>query len=512
VRSLADQGIVAQIDYTSRDYVGYRTSLLNYASQVMPTWTSRSPADFGVVMVELFSYLGDIVSFYQDRIQDESFLATATLRSSVMAIAQQLGYVPYTAQPAAGAVAFSPTPTLTSPTVVPAGTQVISAFQPALDAPVFFETQSDVTVPAYTTPVPAVAVQVLEGRTQGSRPVALYPATQMAPAVTIKVEDLGVSNGAPGQTFPLAKAPALLSTVRVILDDGTGGVEWAPATDYLLALPTDQIFTTYTDDAGVTWITFGDGVNGAIPPSGMKVTTNYRVGGGTYGNLPAGSIVDLAAAIPGVQIAAAGGSSAMTGGADPESLDQIRANAPRAFRVQGRAVALSDYADLALNVLGVADAKAVGTSNSAVSIYVIGPNNTPLSQYQRDAVAAYVQPLSLAGVTTTVFNGSLIPINLGATNTPVQIGVLPRYRRQNVVLAVTQALQNLFAPGIVSFGSRVSLSHVYGTIQSTPGVDWANVLVMARADLPQQGNNDVLCRDWEIPVCGSINISAIGGV
>jgi uncharacterized phage protein gp47/JayE len=510
---LADQGIVAQIDYTSRDYVGYRTSLLNYASQVMPSWTSRSPADFGVVMVELFSYLGDIISFYQDRIQDESFLATATLRSSVMAIAQQLGYVPYTAQPATGAVAFSPTPTLTSPLVVPAGTQVISAFQPALDAPVFYETQSDVTVPAYTTPVPAVAVQVTEGRTQGSRPVTLYPATQLAPAVTAKVEDLGTSNGRPAQAFPLAKTPALLSTVRVILDDGTGGTEWTPANDFLLSLPTDQIFTVYTDDNGTTWVTFGDGTNGAIPPNGMKVTANYRVGGGTYGNLPANSVVDLAAAIPGVQIAAAGGSSAMTGGADPESLDQIRANAPRAFRVQGRAVALSDYADLALNVQGVADAKAVGTSNTAVSIYVIGPNNTALSQYQRDAIAAYVQPLSLAGVTVTVFNGTLVPITIGTNGAPLQIGVLPRYRRQNVILAVTQAVQALFAPGLVSFGSRVSLSHLYETIQSTPGVDWATVNIMARGDLPlSTGLADILCRDWEIPVAGSINVSAIGGV
>jgi hypothetical protein len=512
VRPLADQGIVAQIDYTSRDYVGYRTSLLNYATQVMPTWTSRSPADFGVVMVELFSYVGDIVSFYQDRIQDEAYLATATLRSSVMAIAQQLGYVPYTAQPASGAVALSPTPALTSPVVVPAGTQVISGFQPALDAPVFFETQADVTVPSYTTPVPAVAVSVVEGRTQGSRPVTLYPSSQLAPAVTVKVEDLGTSNGMPAQRFPLAKASALLSTVRVILDDGTGGTEWTVVTDFLLALPGDRIFTVSTDDSGVTWVSFGDGTNGAIPPNGMKVTANYRVGGGTYGNLPANSVVDLAVSIPGVQIAANGGSSAMTGGADPESLDQIRVNAPKAFRVQGRAVALSDYADLALNVQGVAGAKAVGTSNTAVTIYVIGPNNTALSQYQRDSIAAYVQPLSLAGVTVTVFNGTLVPINLGGSTLPVQIGVLPRYRRQNVVLAVTQALQGLFAPGIVGFGSRVSLSHVYETIQSTPGVDWANVTLMARNDLPQAGTTDVLCRDWEIPVCGSINLSAIGGV
>ncbi|MFI9271863.1 baseplate J/gp47 family protein [Kitasatospora sp. NPDC052896] len=509
---MADDNAVTQIDYTSRDYVGYRTSLLNYATQVLPTWTSRSPADFGVLMVEIFSYLGDIVSFYQDRIQDESFLATATLPSSVMAIAQQLGYVPYTAQPAQGSVAFSPTSSLTAPTVLPAGTQVITAFQQNLDAPVFYETQDDITVPAYTTPVPTVAVTVVEGRTQGSRPVTLYPPTPTSAAVTVNVEDLGVSSGAQSQDFTLAKTPALLDTVRVILDDGTGGTEWTVATDFLLALPTDQIFTVYTDNAGTSHVTFGDGINGAIPATGMKVTASYRIGGGTYGNMPAGSIVDLAAAVPGIQIAAPGGSSDMTGGADAESLDQIRANAPRAFRTQGRAVNLQDYADLALNVQGVADAMAVGVSNAAVSVYVIGPNYTPLSEFQRDQVAAYVQPLSLAGAVVSVFNGTLVPINIGGQTTPIQLGVLQRYRRQNVVLAVTQNVQNAFAPGIVGFGSRVSLSQIYEIIQSTPGVDWVQINIMARYDLPQSGTADILCRDWEIPVFGNIYIAASGGV
>ncbi|KJK55525.1 hypothetical protein UK12_28075 [Saccharothrix sp. ST-888] len=509
---MVDPGIIAQIDYTSRDYVGYRTSLLDHATRVLPTWTSRSPADFGVVMVELFSYLGDVISFYQDRIQQESYLATATLRSSVMAIAQQLGYVPYTAQPASGSVAFSATPSLQTPVVVPAGTRVISALRPDLDAPVVYETQADVTVPAYTTPVATVAVPVLEGRTQGSRPVTLYPSTQTSAAVTLNVEDLGTSNGAQGQAFPLAKTPALLNTVRVVLDDGVGGTEWTQATDFLLALAADQIFTVHTDDSGVSWVTFGDGTNGAIPPNGMRVTASYRTGGGVYGNLPAGSITDLATAIPGVQIAAVGGSSAMTGGADAESLDQIRVNAPRAFRVQGRAVALADYADLALNVQGVADAKAVGTSNTSVAVYVIGPNNTPLSQYQRDTTAAYIQPLSLAGVTVTVYNGTLVPINIGMSIDPVRIGVLPRYRRQNVILAVTQAIQNQFAPGVVGFGARVSLSHLYETIQSTPGVDWATIDVVSRNDLPATGTADILCRDWEIPVYGNVYLSAVGGV
>jgi hypothetical protein len=503
----ADPGLVAAIDYTSRDYVGYRESLLDYATQVLPTWTSRSPSDFGVMLVELFAYFGDIISFYQDRIIDEGFLATATQRSSVTAIAQQLGYTPYPATPAGGVVSFAPTVALTSPFVLPAGTQVVTAFQPALDAPVVFETTVAVTVPAWTGSDISVPASVLEGRTQGSRAVTLY-----ATGLPVLVEDLGVSDGTATQMLALAQSPVLLSTVRVIIDDGSGGTEWIAQPDFLLQPATAQIFTASTDDTGVTHVTFGDGVNGAIPPTNMLITANYRTGGGSYGNQPAGAIVDLATAVPGVQIEPINGSTQMSGGADQESLDSIRANAPRQFSAQGRAVALADFANLALTVPGVADAKAVGTSNASIAIYVIGPNNNTLSQAQLDSVVAYVQPLALSGATVTCFNGTQVYINLGSSTSPVILGVKPRYRRANVQAAVQAAWQNAFATSQTTFGGRVSLSRMYEVMQEVAGVDYVQIPIMARYDMPLTGVADILCRDWEIPEYGTLIMSASGGV
>ena len=40
----------------------------------LPEWTDRSPADLGVLLVDLFAYVGDVVCYYQDRIASESFL------------------------------------------------------------------------------------------------------------------------------------------------------------------------------------------------------------------------------------------------------------------------------------------------------------------------------------------------------------------------------------------------------------------------------------------------------
>lgn len=504
-----ESGTVVQIDYTSRDFTGYRESLLAYAEQILPEWTSRSPADFGVVMVELFAYLGDIISFYQDRIQDESFLMTATQRSSVVAIAQQLGYQPQPAIPATGQVAFSPAPGLTSPTTLPAGTQVITEYIPALDRPIVYETTSDLTIPAYTTPAPQVTGLVVEGTTQGNRSLALYASTSGQPATTVTVEDIGASDGTQRQTFPLAQSPVLLDTVRVFVDDGVGGTEWVRVQDMLLARPSDLVFTAETDDQGVTRIVFGDGVNGAVPATGLTIAAAYRTGGGAYGNIGQGSIIDLAEAVPGVVVA---GSSPMSGGADEEPVDQIRANAPRVFRTQGRAVSAQDYADLALTVPGIADARAVVRSSSAATVFVVGPNNILPSEGQRDAVARYVQERALSGVTVNVVNGTFVSVNVGDTSEPVLVSVRPRFRRDTVKLAVEQAIQGVFTPPETTFGSRISLSRIYRAIQEIPGVDWAVVQMMARSDLPQSGTADVICRDYEIPVIGNIVVTASGGV
>jgi uncharacterized phage protein gp47/JayE len=526
---VTDTGPVAQIDYTSRDFIGYRDSLLAYASQKIPEWTSRSPADFGVLMVELFAYFGDIVSFYQDRIQNEGFISTATLRSSVVAIAQQLGYKPYNALPAKGQVVFTAGTGLTADYVVPAGTQLITSFSSSRDAPVIFETDADVTVTGFgvfSVEIPVAQVGITEGVTQGTRDLVLYPTNDSPTTVTVdapsaaaiedvvsptvRVEDVGTSTGAQTQTFNLAFTPVLEDTVRIFLDDGTGGTEWGRVDDFLTSSPTAQVYTLLTDDQGVTSITFGDGTNGAIPQTGIAICVAYRTGGGAYGNLPAGSIVDLASPIPGIAI---GSSSATTGGFDAEPIDQIRTNAPRYFRTQGRAISLQDYADLAVSVPGVADAKAVGRSNTSVLVYIIGANNSVASQTLCDQVTAVLQPASVSGVTVQVSSGQLIAVNIGASvGNPVNIYVQNKYRRDAVLLAVQQAVQGLFTPEKTTFGTRIALSQVYQAIQDTPGVSYVQIPMMARADLPQTGTADAVFRDWEIPVLGTLTVNPSGGV
>src|SRR6185437_4030696 len=99
--------------------------------------------------------------------------------------------------------------------------------------------------------------------------------------------------------------------------------------------PADPVFTTYTDENDVTWVQFGDGVNGVIPPSLSNIEVTYRVGGGVKGNIAAGLITQIVTQIDGVSIEVdADGvpiSSVFQNGADKEATDDIRVNAPRSW-------------------------------------------------------------------------------------------------------------------------------------------------------------------------------------
>ncbi|MFE9018091.1 hypothetical protein ACFYNL_05885 [Streptomyces sp. NPDC007808] len=80
------------LDYLARDYEALRVRLLDRLAVLLPDWTDRSPADIGITLVELFSYLGDRLAYWQDAIANEAYLGTARRRTSVSRHARLLDY------------------------------------------------------------------------------------------------------------------------------------------------------------------------------------------------------------------------------------------------------------------------------------------------------------------------------------------------------------------------------------------------------------------------------------
>ncbi|RDJ03952.1 hypothetical protein [Rhizobium grahamii] len=71
------------LDYLARDYQSFRRMLLDFVSARNTAWTERLPSDLGVSLVELFAYVGDYLSYFQDAAATEAYLDTALHRVSV---------------------------------------------------------------------------------------------------------------------------------------------------------------------------------------------------------------------------------------------------------------------------------------------------------------------------------------------------------------------------------------------------------------------------------------------
>jgi uncharacterized phage protein gp47/JayE len=464
----------------------------------MPEWTSRSEGDFGVMLVELMAYLGDIITYYGDRIQSESFLATATQRSSIFNIANTLGYVPSEGVPSTGTLTLQ-TSAGAAPVVVPAGTQFATNYDSTTDQSLIFESTADVTVPANGG---TATVAVVQGQTKTQVPI-------------------GASDGTVGQLFAISDPSVLAGTVSVFVSTGVANAtmtQWTYVPSLLDASSTDLVFSTYTDSDGVTFVQFGDNVNGAVPATGLVIYATYRFGGGVIGNVAAGAVSQVAStgvgpvSIPVDPTSGLPQSSAMTGGADPESNDQIRANAPRVYRAQNRCVNLQDFKDLSLSVPGIVRANAVAGSFTSVTVFVAGTDGGQPSTTLINSVTSTIQPKALAGTTVSVSGPTYIPVNLGSTASPVIVQVLPKFKQSDVLSAVQAALKQFLSFSNMDFAQRITVGDIYACVMAVPGVQYVAVPILARSDASQTGTADVVCRDWEIPTVGTLNLSANGGI
>ena len=83
------------INYVGKDFDSLRDNLIQYAKTYFPnTYSDFNESSPGMVFVEMASYIGDVLSFYQDTQLKESLLYHATERKNVMSIAQSFGYKP----------------------------------------------------------------------------------------------------------------------------------------------------------------------------------------------------------------------------------------------------------------------------------------------------------------------------------------------------------------------------------------------------------------------------------
>lgn len=114
-----------RIDYLAKDYASFRRVLLGRLSELLPTWTADAPADLLVTLSEVIASRADEISYRQDAVATEAYLATARRRSSARRHARLLDYRVREGHNARTWVAIGVTDTLT----LPAGTAFVTALR-----------------------------------------------------------------------------------------------------------------------------------------------------------------------------------------------------------------------------------------------------------------------------------------------------------------------------------------------------------------------------------------------
>ena len=83
----------SNVKYTSKDFTSIKSDLIEYTKAYFPdTYKDFNETSPGMMMIELTSYVGDVLSYYIDYNYKENVLATATEKRNVVRLSEFLGY------------------------------------------------------------------------------------------------------------------------------------------------------------------------------------------------------------------------------------------------------------------------------------------------------------------------------------------------------------------------------------------------------------------------------------
>jgi hypothetical protein len=448
------------VDNTDRDFDSLRLRIQNLIGSVFPDWTIFQVTNFGNILYELFAFVGDVLTFYQDNQAGESRIATAAQRKNLIALSKLLGFEPA----GAAAATVEETLTLSAPPVanvtIPAGSRILTA---SVVDPVAFQLLADVTILAAASP-PTATEDIENSESQ---------------------QEAFASSGLPDQAFGLTFTPFIDGSATIAAGDGA----YTEVDNFLASTATDRHFTVIVDQNDRATTRFGNAINGTIP-SGV-ITVTYKTGGGKVGNVEAGTLDRIEGAftddLGNPVVVSVTNVLAAAGGVNRQSVEQIRIAAPASLRVLNRTVSKEDYEINARAVPGVARAL-MATSNELESIaensgllFVIPDGGGVPSQALKDDV---LEKVTVEFPNTLTFQVEVRDPVFNAINVAALVFLAQGANAITVLAAIQTALQDFFAVSLsdgtpnpnVDFG--VNVKDAAGT--PVPELAWSDVFNAVR--------------------------------
>lgn len=460
----------AKLSYSSKDYESIRRELLARIPQLTDNWTDHNESDLGMVLLELFCGVGDMLAYYLDTQAAEAYLPTARQRQNVMALCKLIGYRLHGPVAATTTLRFTTPSPLKGDLLIPRGTVCRAKFE-ATSIP--FETAFDATLPRGQ-----VSLDV--GARQGQR-----------------AEEEFETGGQPWERFELYASDIAQSSMEVRVDDEA----WSEVPHFEESEGDSRHFVLETDGLDKSRIIFGDGITGALLPPDKTLRVSYLKTLGAGGNLGRGLIREVRTPVYfGAEQVALSVTNPVpaTGGSGRESTERARRQAPAVIRSLWKGVTKDDYRALAESFPGIAKARILDVNDCAnihyfqVNLVVAPEGGGPLSPLLKKELGDYLEARKVVTTEIKLFSPAYHAVAVDA-----DVFVFAGVDAASVHADAIRALEDHFAFDRMDFGTAVYHSDLVALLDGVRGVSHV------RVRLPV---DDTLVQPGEIPTLGEVNL------
>jgi len=161
--------IPTNVKYTSKDFSTIKKDLIEYTKSYFPdTYKDFNETSPGMMLIELSSYVGDVLSYYIDYNYKESLLTTASEKRNIRRLSEFLGYKPINKTPSVARLKVTTTINADADTGLPnygeAPSSIDSGLQIAstTDSTILFETTQEIDFTSSGSGDPVISVPTLD--------------------------------------------------------------------------------------------------------------------------------------------------------------------------------------------------------------------------------------------------------------------------------------------------------------------------------------------------------------
>ena len=391
---------MAKLSISQLDFDGIKTNLKRFLSNQSQFKDYDFEGSGMAVLMDLLAYNTHYLAYNANVAANEMFIDTADMRNSIVSLAKALGYTPNSATAPYADINVVVNDATGSTLVMSAGTQ----FTTTVDSLSY----NFVTIGSNTIS-PIDNVYTFSN-------LKIYEGTYVTYQYTYDSTDVD-------QRFLIQSASADVTTLTVqVQNSSTDTVinTYTKATSITELDSTSKVYFLQEAEDGKFEVYFGDGVTGKALTNGNIIILKYVVTNKTAAN--GASSFSLSGNIGGFSNVTLTVNSNAANGAEPETNQSIKFNAPKSYAAQDRAVTVEDYKakvkELYANTQSIS---AWGGEDAETPFYgrvyiSINPKSgSTLTQTTKNSIIDSLKRYSVASVTPVIVDPETTNIILTST-------------------------------------------------------------------------------------------------